>query len=90
MSKIDYASFAQAMVRYFGRLEAAHGEPWTVGREAAEAWERLIVDPARESADLARCDELMLRGAHENGSGWTELKMFYDGWRGTAVPPPGA
>jgi hypothetical protein len=88
VNEIDYTMFAKTMVRYFSRMESAQGEGWATGRRAAEAWQQLLTTSAWDQSALIELDELMLAGAHETGSAWIELTMLYDGWRGSATPPP--
>ena len=84
MGMTDYPTFARSMVRYFTRLEATHGDAWTSGRLAAEAWAALLATSEREASELIRCDELILCGASNTASAWIELTMFYEVWRGQA------
>lgn len=87
LTPTEYGESARALARYFRRLEDDHTPAWTTGRRAAEAWAQLIEDPARRPADLARCDELVVRGAGETDGAWVELTALYYDWRAGALAP---
>lgn len=81
MLTVPYAETAAELLAYFRRFEQVHGDRFTPGRRAAQAWADLLARGEWSADDLAGVDDAMRRATVMTGSVAFELRMQYRAWR---------